>query len=168
MVLCSFFLAINYTEHFSKYKPESRCWREVALCLRKSSLKLYKSLLTNIFFISWARTLLTMYGRLLWSDTTKTKTFGFVFHLSFQGGKIDWNIFIISVKLNVYIQSKIILSLLWNKQYSLKCTNFILLVNHRCTTICYQANFDLIASLQSPSCLANGGWLTLLLMAACG
>lgn len=110
------------------------------MCLRKSSLKLYKSLLTNIFFISWARTLLTISGRLLWSDTTKTKTFGFVFHLSFQGEKINWNIFIISVKLNVYIQNKSILPLLWNKQYSLTCTNSILLVNCRCITICYQTN----------------------------
>lgn len=52
-------------------KPESWCWMEVALCLRNSSLKLSKFLLTKIFCISWVRTLLTISGRLLWSDTGK-------------------------------------------------------------------------------------------------
>lgn len=46
---------------------------EVALCLRNSSLKLSKFLLTKIFCISWVRTLLTISGRLLWSDTRRGK-----------------------------------------------------------------------------------------------
>lgn len=54
-------------------KPDSWCWMEVALCLRNSSLKLSKFLLTKIFCISWVRTLLTISGRLLWSDTGKRK-----------------------------------------------------------------------------------------------
>lgn len=57
-------------------KPDSWCWMEVALCLRNSSLKLSKFLLTKIFCISWVRTLLTISGRLLWSDTRRGKVRG--------------------------------------------------------------------------------------------
>lgn len=62
----------------AKHQPESRCWRDAAFCLRKSSLKLSRSLSKNIFCISWDRTLLTMSGRLLWLDTIKIKYLEFL------------------------------------------------------------------------------------------